>query len=80
MYVSEKKIKEASRVFEEYGEVLRTSEVLNQGIHRRTLYHMREKGTSRSLSGAYINLPGRAAFQVRTSPLYLLKFPVPESA
>lgn len=44
MYVSNQKINEALRLFREHGGVLRTSEILDGGIHSRTLYHMLEEG------------------------------------
>lgn len=44
MYVSDQKIKEAKALFNEHGGIMRTSEALNAGIHRRTLYWMRDHG------------------------------------
>mgnify|MGYP003132223410 CR=1 FL=1 len=44
MYVSDSKIKEAVRLFKKRDGVLCTSEVLDAGVHRRTLYHMRDEG------------------------------------
>lgn len=44
MYVSEEKINNAINVFEKRGGILRTSEALDEGIYRRTLYHMEEEG------------------------------------
>lgn len=44
MYVSQSKLQEAVKLFKEHGGVMRTSEVLDAGVHRRTLYHMRDDG------------------------------------
>ncbi len=44
MYVSEEKIEEALRVFKNHHGIMRTSEVLNAGIHERVLYHMYKEG------------------------------------
>lgn len=44
MYVSEQKIEEAVALFKEHGGIMRTSEVLDEGIHSRTLYWMRDNG------------------------------------
>jgi len=44
MYVSEEKINNAIDAFKRNGGILRTSEALNEGIYRRTLYYMEEEG------------------------------------
>lgn len=44
MYVSDSKIEEAVKLFKKRDGVMRTSEVLDAGVHRRTLYHMRDEG------------------------------------
>lgn len=44
MYVSDSKIEEAVTLFKKRDGVMRTSEVLDAGVHRRTLYHMRDEG------------------------------------
>lgn len=44
MYVSQSKIEEAIKIFQEHDGVMRTSEVLDAGIHERTLYYMRDEG------------------------------------
>lgn len=44
MYVSKEKIDNAISVFKKHGGILRTSEALDEGIYRRTLYHMEEEG------------------------------------
>lgn len=44
MYISKLKIEEAVKLFQEHDGVMRTSEVLDAGVHRRTLYHMRDEG------------------------------------
>ena len=44
MYTSQSKIAEAVKLFQEHDGVMRTSEVLDAGVHRRTLYHMRDEG------------------------------------
>lgn len=44
MYVSKEKIDNAINVFKKHGGILRTSEALDEGIYRRTLYHMEEEG------------------------------------
>ncbi len=54
MYVSDRKINEAIRIFKQQGGVLRTSDALNEGISRRTLYHMLEEGYIQKLErGVY---------------------------
>lgn len=54
MYVSDRKINEAIRVLKQQGGVLRTSKALNEGISRRTLYHMLEEGYVQKLErGVY---------------------------
>ncbi len=45
----EKQMKSAKEVFRRYGGMLRTSEALQQGIHRRTLYAMRDAGVLQRL-------------------------------
>lgn len=44
MNISEEKIREAIEVFRAHDGIMRTSEVLKEGVHRRTLYHMRDNG------------------------------------
>lgn len=44
MSISKAKIEEAVKLFQEHNGIMRTSEVLNAGVHRRTLYHMRDEG------------------------------------
>ena len=44
MYVSTHKIEEAIELFRENEGVMRTSDVLGGGVHRRTLYYMRDEG------------------------------------
>jgi predicted transcriptional regulator of viral defense system len=44
MYVSKEKIDDAINVFKKHGGILRTSEALDEGIYRRTLYHMEQEG------------------------------------
>ena len=44
MYVSKEKIEEAIRIFKEHNGIMRTSEALDSGIYRRTLYYMRDDG------------------------------------
>jgi len=44
MYVSKEKINNAKNVFKKHGGILRTSEALDEGINRRTLYHMADEG------------------------------------
>ena len=54
MYVSDQKIEEAIRVFEDHQGIMRTSEALEAGIYRRTLYHMRDHGCLEQLGrGVY---------------------------
>jgi predicted transcriptional regulator of viral defense system len=54
MYVSDKKVAEALRTFKEHGGVMRTSEALETGIYRRTLYYMRDHGYLQKLErGVY---------------------------
>lgn len=54
MYVSGSKIEEAVKLFQEHDGVMRTSEVLEAGVHRRTLYHMRDKGMVKAIQrGVY---------------------------
>jgi predicted transcriptional regulator of viral defense system len=57
MYVSNQKIEEAIRVFEEHQGIMRTSEVLEAGIYRRTLYHMRDHG--------YLEQLGRGVYKLK---------------
>lgn len=56
MSVSDKKINEAAALFKEHGGIMRTSEALNEGIHSRTLYWMRDHG--------YINQLERGVYQI----------------
>ena len=44
MYISKPKIEEAIKLFQEHDGIMRTSEVLDAGVHRRTLYYMRDEG------------------------------------
>jgi len=44
MYISESKIEKAKQVFRTHGGTMRTKQVLKEGIHRRTLYSMRDNG------------------------------------
>ena len=54
MYVSKPKIEEAIKLFQEHDGVMRTSEVLDTGVHRRTLYHMRDEGIVKAIQrGVY---------------------------
>lgn len=54
MYVSDKKIKHAIDLFKQNGGIMRTSEALEAGIHRRTLYKMRDEGILQQLDrGVY---------------------------
>ena len=41
---TDKQVEAATKVFQRYGGILRTGEALDQGIHRRTLYAMRDAG------------------------------------
>lgn len=61
MYVSEDKIKEAIKLFEEQGGVLRTSEALENDIHQRTLYQMLEEGYITKLERGVYKLVGKGA-------------------
>ncbi|MDZ7807705.1 MAG: hypothetical protein U5K71_11395 [Gracilimonas sp.] len=42
--MSQSKIEEAVKLFKEHDGVMRTSAILDAGVHRRTLYHMRDDG------------------------------------
>jgi len=54
MYISKPKIEEAVKLFQENDGVMRTSELLDAGIHRRTLYHMRDEGMVKAIQrGVY---------------------------
>jgi len=54
MYISKPKIVEAVKLFQENDGVMRTSELLDAGIHRRTLYHMRDEGMVKAIQrGVY---------------------------
>lgn len=44
MYVSKSKIEELVKLFQKHDGVMRTSEILDAGIHERTLYYMRDEG------------------------------------
>lgn len=57
MYVSNQKIEEAIRVFEDHQGIMRTSEALEAGIYRRTLYHMRDHG--------YLEQLGRGVYKLK---------------
>ena len=59
MNVSDIKIEEAVQVFKDYDGIMRTSEVLNKGVHRRTLYHMRDTGMLRQLDRGVYQLADR---------------------
>ena len=59
MYVSDSKIKKAIHVFEEHDGVMRTSEVLNEGIHQRTLYAMRDRGVVNMLERGLYRLANK---------------------
>ena len=39
-----RQIESAKRIFRRHGGILKTGEALDQGIHRRTLYTMRDAG------------------------------------
>ena len=45
-----KKFEEAREIFRSHGGILRTSDALEHGIHRRTLYGLRDSGELESLS------------------------------
>jgi len=54
MSISDSKIVEAVQVFKAHEGIMRTSEVLKEGVHRRTLYHMRDTGIVQQLDrGVY---------------------------
>ena len=54
MYVSIRKAAEAEGIFRQYGGLLCTSEALEFGIHRRTLYYLRDTGRLEQISrGVY---------------------------
>lgn len=54
MNVSDSKIEEAVQVFKVHKGIMRTSEILKEGVHRRTLYHMRDTGIVQQLDrGVY---------------------------
>jgi predicted transcriptional regulator of viral defense system len=55
------KHKQALRVFEEAGGTLRTSEARAQGVHPRTLYHLRDTGHLERLSRGLYRLADRPA-------------------
>lgn len=59
MYVSDEKIEEAIEVFTQQGGVLRMSEALDEGIYRRTLYHMLEEGYITKLERGVYKLVGK---------------------
>jgi predicted transcriptional regulator of viral defense system len=44
MSINKEKIERAKDVFRRHGGILRTSEILKEGVHPRTLYAMRDKG------------------------------------
>jgi len=56
MSVSNEKIKETLAVFENHGGIMRTSAALEEGIHSRTLYWMRDNG--------YLNKLQRGVYKV----------------
>ncbi len=49
MNISQEKIIQAKNVFKRNGGILRTTEALNQGVHPRTLYYMRDNGILEAL-------------------------------
>ncbi len=49
-YLTTKKIEEAREIFRSHGGILRTSEALKHGIHRRILYGLRDSGELEGLS------------------------------
>lgn len=44
MYISQKKIKHALQIFRQNDGILRSSQAFAEGIHRRTLYYLRDEG------------------------------------
>ncbi len=48
--MSEQAIKRAQEVFREHGGVMSTKDILQSGIHRRTLYAMRDAGRLETIS------------------------------
>ena len=54
MYISKQKIEKAIKLFQKHDGVMRTSEVLSAGVHRRTLYYMRDEGIVKAIQrGVY---------------------------
>jgi len=49
-HLNSKKFEEAREIFRSHGGILRTSDALEHGIHRRTLYGLRDSGELESLS------------------------------
>lgn len=58
---SDNAVAAAEAIFTAHGGVLRTGEALDAGVHRRTLYWMRDQGLLETLS--------RGVFQLATAPL-----------
>jgi len=50
MELSKDRLDRASEIFRQHGGILRTSEAIEAGIHRRTLYAMRDAGIIERLS------------------------------
>lgn len=53
--------KKAHSMIEEMGGTIRTKDALNQGIHRRTLYHLRDEGLLTELS--------RGVYRITNAPI-----------
>ena len=56
--MSEQAIKRAQEVFREHGGVMSTKDILQSGIHRRTLYTMRDAGLLERISRGRYRLAG----------------------
>ena len=54
-----KQVESARQIFLRHGGILKTGEVLDQGIHRRTLYAMRDAGTLERLERGLYRLAER---------------------
>ena len=75
MYVSEEKIEEAIDIFKNQGGVLRMSEALDEGIYRRTLYHMLEEGYITKLERGVYKLVGEGSLSNPDLAIVATKIP-----
>lgn len=76
MYVSNSKVKKAIKVFNTQGGTMRTRQVLEEGIHQRTLYHMRDTGILIQLERGVYQLASRSAISNPDLVIVAMKIPL----